>query len=227
MDTEKMLFTLSEGKPLLAEEIAEVTELLEGSEGIAGGRGFSVDDVYSCLLVVGRGKLFDYRHVVEQYLQAEDALTVALVLEMLCLDWGFVEEYLEQVISFALGVPWDEDEDVRQTALKILGEYLFASEPSRRDKAEAQDEIKLARRRHVLDLLVCVFQDEAAEQWTRQASYYALCRAYGKKWEEIPPECVMLDLKIGSADLDQKVLDYVAQFLPGKSSSEKPSSSAD
>ncbi len=221
-----MLLALSEGGALAENELREVLAVLESAESKDFACGPSVDDVYECLLVLGKTKLSQYRRIIEKFLEAEDALTVALVLETLCLRWELTAEYLEQVISFALGAPWDKDEDVRQTALKILGEYMYAN---RREAALVPAALPKSKLHllHVLDLLRSVFADEEAQQWTRQSAYYALCRAAGRNWDELPPECKALDLSAESADLDQDVLRYVAELLCRKESSTASSNSSE
>ncbi|MCB0322044.1 MAG: hypothetical protein KDD69_00680 [Bdellovibrionales bacterium] len=207
-DPEKLLLRLSDGDGLSREEIDEIVELLRQLESEDIGRKLSVDDVYSYLVVLGRAEQKQYRHVIEKFLDVRDALTVALVLETLCLRWDCTDEYLERVVSFALGVAWDEDQDVQQAAIKILGEFLHT--------AIGVDATALGdRQREVLELLLNLLRDDSLEHWTRQSSYFALCRAAGKDWEELPNDCVLLDLTEGSTDLDHEVLERLDRLAAG------------
>lgn len=218
MDPEKLLLKIGTGKKLSEEECAHVVEQLQSVDTEDLGRKLSVDDVYSYLVVLGRAKLFQHRNLLERYLETRDPLTVALVLEMLCLDWKFVEQYIERVVNFALGVAWDNEDDVRLMALKILGEYLQQAALS-----PGQDKKKLASTRskecqtidlYVLELLFSVFDDEEISAWTRQAAYSSLCRAAGKAWDEIPGECVQIDFGDQSSDLDREMLASLRRLMP-------------
>lgn len=209
-DPEKLLLDINEGKTLSAGELSTIAAVLVDQSKKILTRDFSVDDVYSYLLVLGRAKCFEYGHVLESFLDVEDPLTVALVLEILCLDWGKSEEYLERVINFALGASWDEDEDVRQTALKILGEYLYEKLP-KQQKGDVPTVI-----RQVLELLYSTFCDEDAEQWSRKSAYTALCRARKKKPEQLPAECSLLSFEPQSPDIDWEVIRQIEDFLSEK-----------
>ncbi len=213
MDPEKLLLQISNGKTLSPEEVEELIHLLEGAAvGDELRRDISLDDVYSYLVVLGRAKCTRARHVLERYLEMRDPLTVALVLEVLCLEWGFTEEFLERVVNFAVGVAWDYDEDVKQTALKILGEYLLTSLRSRKEN----DGAMLPREQRVIDLLFTTFDDQAGKIWCRQAAYFALCRAGGLSWEELPGECTSLDFSSRKGEVRYDVLDRLRALAGGE-----------
>lgn len=208
MDPEKLLLAISDGKSLSDEEIAEVVELLDSEKQEELIRSPSVDDVYSCLLLLGKAKLVAYRHLLEKYLDCQEPLSVVLVLEILCLDWGTADEYLERVLHFALGVPWDYDEDVRQVALKIMGEFLAEGLPKPEEKGKKKAS---PRQLHVLELLFSIFEDESNDSLIRQSAYRALGRAYGKDWADLPSEYVLMDFEKGS-DVDEGILSYLRRF---------------
>lgn len=163
-----------------------------------------IDDVYSYLLVLGRGHATAARKIVEKFLDEKDPYTIALVLETLCLDWRETESYLERVIQFALGVSWDEDEDARQVALKVLGEYL----------AERIGEQALTKHEaSVLELLLGIFSDPVTDDWTRQLAYFSLLRAAGKREEDLPSSCRMLKLGEGSQEVDWDAIIFLREKL--------------
>jgi hypothetical protein len=171
----------------------------------------SVDDVYAMLLVLGRVKNPEHRHLLEGSLDLKDALTVSLVLEILCVEWQCTAEYLERVLNFALGAAWDKEEDVRHVAFKILGEHMFqVLAPEGND---AKRKVPGAKEIRVVELLLNVFEDASQEQFTRQAAYFALCRSAGMDWELIPSEFRTLDCARGSADIDWKMIDSFRQTV--------------
>lgn len=200
MDLEGLLLRINSGKDLQRSEVEEVAALFAWMhEDHRVAQRISLDEVYSMLLVLGRAQIAEHRPLLERYLNSKDPVTVSLVLEILCLDWGVTEEILERVLDFALGVSWDTEDDVRHTALKILGEYLQTN-PTKGEK-----------QRQVLQLLLSVFDDVDGGRRTRQAAYYALCRAATRPWEEIPSEYKLLDLQANSQDLDHTMLEQLRQ----------------
>lgn len=213
LDAEQLLAEISDGKEIADEQIRHIVECLESVETEELVRMPSIDELYSYLLVIGKLKRFEHRAILERYLDATDVLTVSRVLETLCLDWGQTEEYLERVINFALGVGWDSDDDVRLSAIRVLGEYVEGS-----CRTEQAQQLKAAHRQ-VVELLIGIFEDQDADSWTRQAAYAALCRAAGIDWEELPGECVALDLAEGSEDIRWDLLAQCRKSLGSSDSS--------
>lgn len=201
-DAEKLLLEITSGKSLSKDDEELVGRLLEAPDDRLLGRHLSQDDIYSLVMLVGRAKLKKFRHLIAAFMDRDDPLTVSLVLEVLCLDWQETSEFLERVISFALGLPWDEDGDVRQTAIKILGEYLHAALASvvRAGKNAAPAE------QHVLSLLLHLFEDDE-DEWIRFAAYRALLHAGGVPTEEIPNDGYLPDLSPESSTLDRATLE--------------------
>ena len=203
MDPEKILHNLSSDKWLPPEEQEEIINFLELVLQGSSLRNLSVDDAYTSLLIVGKARLYEQRSLLEKFLNYQDGLTAALVLEILCLEWGYVENYLERVIQFAVGVSWDVDGDVQQVAMKILGEYVSGNIVSPDNTAKGGD---AGQRKRVLEFLIGIFSDLAIGDWVRQGSYHALLRAAGKDWEEVPSDCKKLSLEEGSAEIDWELI---------------------
>lgn len=228
IDPEQFFLKIHAGLELTPDELQEITSLLGRIVGdpLMSERT-SADDVYSLISILGRTREFQYRPLLEKCLERKEAIAASLILETLCLDWGFTDEYLEQVIHFALGVSWDEEEDVRQTALKILGEYLFQiwSQGYSDHRESHHQETDLTKptlrngkgKRHqwkVLELLLAVYDDQnLRSSLTRKAAYFALCRSYGKKWEEVPPEGITLNFGEYSPHIDGQLLCQLRSFL--------------
>ncbi len=211
MDPEKYLVKLSLGKKLTEAELGEAAEALERIDLATLNRAGLVDEAYALVHLISKAGGEQYAYLVARYLEAKDPLLVSLVLETLCLHWGLSAAHLERVMSFALGESWDYDEDVRQTALKILGEHL------RRQAVDAPD--KKAKHwfdsstGHVMDLLFSILGDAGADQHTRRAAYSALCRAAGKEWEELPADYREIDFSDTSADLDRAMLEKLREAI--------------
>lgn len=200
VDPERLLVKLNSHEPLEEGELESVAEALRLTLSQTQGRRLSLDDVYSYVLVIGRARAEQYRDLLEAQLEQKDTFTAALILEILCLEWGRTEEYLERVLHFALGVAWDDEQDVQNTALKILGEYLHAAMRKEKDRRLS------LRTREVLMLLLSVFDDESVEHWSRQNAYVALLRASGAELEDLPSECAWLSLESDSEDIDWECL---------------------
>lgn len=212
IDPDELLLGISRGEALEQETEEAIAGLFQAALNPGKGRSPSVDDVYAYITVIGKAKLTSFRVILERFLDTQDPLTVALVLEILCLDWQAAEDYLERVISFALGASWDSEDDVRQAALRILGEYLAAGLAAEvlEAKKQAKNPEKIVHCRRVLELLLATFDDAETEQWVRQRAYFALCRAAGKSEEELPSECVPLDFEDG---VDKPMLEHVRTLV--------------
>ena len=211
IDPEKLLISINSGQGITENELSKVAILLESVDENLEGLGLSVDDIYSLLLVISRARAEKYRYLLERFLESKDAFTVSMILETLCLDWGYTEEYLERILNFAIGVVWDDEDDVRLMAVKILGEFLYSELHCGHKKANVGgDSIKWIH--PVMELLYGIFYDENAQSWVRQGAYYALCRASGKEWAELPAECAVLDLTSNSKDIDWDLLKKLAAY---------------
>ena len=206
MDPEKLLVKISLGKKLSEKELDDLRDALERIELKHLGKAGLMDQAYALVHLISKAGLKQFAYLIEPYLEAKDSLLVALVLETLCLQWKEREGYIERVIDFALGSGWDEDEDVRETALKILGEYL-------RETLPASGGRPAEKPRRVLELLLSTVQDSEVSDACRQSAYSALSRAAGKEWEELPSEYAALDFGPESKDLDQPMLHKLSETL--------------
>ncbi len=218
IDPEEMLSKLNSGKGLSSMEIEQVVSMLElvkiakpVSKETIEIRGVSakqdesrirqpgVDEIFSLIKIIGKAELKDRREVVESFLLHDDPLTVSLVLEILCLKWKETDRYLEQVVNFALGVSWDDEGDVADTAIGILGEYLHDNMADLSGEKELHFD-------HVKSLLVDILKNDTLDQWLRQKSYFSILRAMGKDWSEIPSECSLIDFSRESGEIDWRLV---------------------
>jgi len=206
MDPEKLLVKVGLGKPLTAAESAEILDALKNLNVQSLSKAGIVDEVYALVHLVSKADLRQSAYLIERYLESKDPLLVSLVLETLCLEWELSAAYLERVMSFALGESWDYDEDVRQAALKILGEHLRkqlrATESDGKKPLTWFDETP----KHALEILFSILEDSSLEALTRRAAYCALCRASGKSYDELPAEYTQIDFGEESSDLDRDML---------------------
>lgn len=209
-DPDQLLVRIAKGESLTEKEESLIVELLTDWGSGECPRGRSEDDLYSYLVVLNKAGLKKYYRVLERFLELKDALTVSFVLETLCVDWQMSSEYLQRAISFAIGAPWDTEGDAREQALKILGEYLRGDLSPKTLK----DQIKLSgSQKEVVSLLLATTLDEENNNWVRQASYFALCRAYGMDWEQLPPECSLIHFDQNDKSVDQKLLSSIKNLL--------------
>jgi hypothetical protein len=217
VDPENLLLRLSSGKPLKESEVLEVLDFLKAVDVSLPAKELALDEIYSFLLVLGRSKFTQHRSIVERFLDLQESENVSLALTILCKDWELAEEYLEQLISFALGHSWDVDDDARTTSIEIIGEYL--------NKSLKESEAKSAARQkaaNILGLVLSLFDDGELKHSTRQHAYFALCRAGGKEWEEIPSAYRKLDLE---TEIDKGLVSSLRQ-LASESSSKSSGKSA-
>jgi len=90
--------------------------------------------------------------------------------------------------GFVRGVDWDADEDVRIAALSAAGELL-------RERVDTW----------LVGLLAATFTSALESHMARQAAYFALARAFGQQWEDLPPASRRIDLE---KDVDPKVVEW-------------------
>jgi hypothetical protein len=219
MDAEELLLSVNSGKKLSKSEIEEVHELLNTFWSNESTRKISLDEVYAFLQLISRARLLELRKVVETFLESKDGLTAALSLEILCLDWNLTHEYIQEVISFALGQSWDEEGDVQEIALKVLGEWL-AVELAKNSKKKSPK--ILEKHTEVISLLLNIFNDTELSDWTRKICYFALCRAGGMAEQDLPSPYADLELCSSEPKIDSELIARLTE-LAAQSSSLKDS----
>ena len=179
--TPKDLLEKAKTRQLSSMEIASVGEELSSSvEG---------SDKYTLIHILGRAGALAYESEVARYLQYEtDPMVARIALQVLCSHWNKARNYLDDIEKFVRGVAWDEDEDVRLAAISIAGEL-------------ARDQECV-----FVPLLIQIYSDDHENQIVRQATYFALARASGLDWVELPPASRQMDLL---READQRVLDWI------------------
>jgi hypothetical protein len=180
------LFHRAKKEQLPDEDLAMVaSELLKPNPGA---------DVYALLYTLGRGGGLAYRDLVEQFLQSEENPSLAsLSLRILCSYWNNTSQYIDRVLEFLRGVPWDEYRECRLAAIGIAGEH-----------------IRVSPQTEFLQELMNIYEDENENRLLRKAAYRALARGMGRGWKEIPSAARSFDL---TEDIDQTVLDQAIERL--------------
>lgn len=212
IDSDKLLEELADGGGLDQDVEHKLILMIEEAVHGKSGRQASVDDVYGYVLVLGKAKstkaIRAFNLLIDNW---RDSLTVSRVIEILCLEWDKFEDYLERVISFAVGVSWDEDEDVKQSAIRILGEYLANNICCDEEHTEALSTRSSLSgdQREVVLFLLRTFYDTSHESWTRQTAYTALLRASGVAEQDLPNDCVLLNFAPDSSDIQWQRLEFL------------------
>jgi hypothetical protein len=162
-------------------EIAEVARELVGNS--------RESDPYTLIHILGVSGATEYEPLVARFLNASfDPMLARIALQVLCSHWGMASRYRDQVEKFVRGVEWDIDADVRIVALSAAGELL-------RERLG----------KSLLRLLVEIFTSSAERHIVRQAAYFALARAHGQDWAQLPPASRQIDLE---RDIDPRVLEW-------------------
>lgn len=108
--------------------------------------------------------------VVVPFLSREDdPMLCGLAVQILVGSYGLGHEFADDVLDFARGVEWDDDNDVRRIALSRAGEL-------------ARDEV---RRADMIAVLLAAIEDDD-QYLVREAAYHAILRALGRHWREMP-----------------------------------------
>jgi len=127
-------------------------------------------DPYTLLHIIGRAGDLRHESLISQYLDSpDDPMLARLALQILCTFWNLTERYMPQVHKFLIGVPWDRDDDVRQIAISISGEYLR----TRDDPA-------------LLENLINIAENPQESSLIREDAIRALARALGNDWQDLP-----------------------------------------
>lgn len=128
-------------------------------------------DRYSVIHALGKGAPPTARVLLEHELEdPTDPMVARIALQTLCSFWGLSDLYRDEVLRFLTGVEWDEDRDVQQMAASIAGEML-------RNAHDAQ----------LLRVLLELFDNTGDEDVLHADAYFALCRAMGRDWSDLPP----------------------------------------
>ena len=162
MNADEMLERATNGK-LSAREQNDVAEALRSGD-------LSLDR-YTLLLALGRSMAKRHRSVVESFLAAESAPMLArLARPILCKFGSETAGYLPWIERSLAGLDWDCDDDVRQMAISIAGEYLLD-----------------ARQPVLLQRLLLVVDDPSEDESMRKDAYLSVARAMGTRWDDLPP----------------------------------------
>jgi hypothetical protein len=151
------------GRPLSSEEVRWVARQLETDQ--------TQYDCYTLLHLLGLNPDMGYRPLVERYLVSPtDPMLARLALSILCDWWSLKDEYVDTVVEFVDGQPWDEDGDARQVAIRWAGEII-------REDWDAH--------RSLADRLLRIATDDAENPVLRDDATRALAIAEGIT--ELPP----------------------------------------
>ena len=187
INPEELLSKVSKGSQLSAEEVEQAVLALK-SWYEDKPRENSVNDLYAYLVLLKVSDLKEHHKLVSSFLREKDALIVSLVIEILCMNWNLTEEYLQHIISIAVGLSWDVDGDAREQAIKVLGEYL-------NQKKEKDSKI--------LELLFGILEDQKNDLFLRKTAYNSINRAMDVEWEDLPADCTLIEF-----DKEDKAVNY-------------------
>ncbi len=159
MDPDKLLLKISLGKHLSNSELEEIVNFLNGVDVEAFCKSTFIDDVYSYILVLSKTDNKKFHYVLEKFLHVNDPLTVALTIETLCIKWNLFPDYMERIFDFSLGVAWDSDNDLRNTAIRALCHYLSNS---------LKDNALDKHGKRVVELLESIYAEDELEMGIRE-----------------------------------------------------------
>jgi hypothetical protein len=170
---------------LKCSEISLVAERLSESAGS--------HDAYTLIHILGCARATQYEKLVQRFLNSPSDPTVArIALQTLCNYWGKAGNYRAEVLAFLRGIAWDVDDEARLAALSIAGEFL-----------------RISFEGSLLEEVIRVWENEKHSPIVRQAAYFALSRARGANWNELPPASRQLDLKA----VDLRVVEWAKNQL--------------
>lgn len=195
-DLDSILSRIHSGKKLEAKDLKVVSEALKEVKFQEVGRKLSADDVYLLLSALSAAK--PDRELFERFFDFEDPTTASLVARVLCSSPEGRSEYLERLISLALGSSWDPDGDVQQDAIELLGRFLAD---------ELRGGARAARVSRVLQLLFELLEEDNEQNPTQLWSYTALLLAGKVSEEELPSRYATLEFCRDNPRIRWDVLD--------------------
>lgn len=153
----------------------------------------SKHNLYTIIHILGRAKAIRYKVLIEPFLYYPDEPMVAkITLQTLCTYWDLTRDYLDQVKMFLRGVAWDNHNDVLVIAISIAGEYLRSTKDA-----------------ELCQCLVYIFENSA--EHLKSFAYYALARASGKHYNQIPNTEDILD-QLQENSLDLSIIEQAKAF---------------
>jgi len=177
-----MLLERAKAGKISSTEIDTVAKKLKSDEG--------TEDSYTLLHILGVASATKYEMEVVRYLHCStDPMVARMALQVLSNHWDKASRYRDEIEAFVRGVAWDEEDDVRLAAISIAGELSRTSD------------------KKLVSLLASIFSDMQQRQIVRQAAYFALARALGLNWDELPPASRKLDLESAT---DPRVSDWIS-----------------
>lgn len=130
------------------------------------------DNLYTAIHILGISGNRESAELVEPYLRCpDDPMLSRISLEVLCGYWGLSDKYLADVREFMAGVAWDEDFDVRQTAIGLAGRFA----------GNGHDSQDLGRR------LLSLAEDDQDDPLMRESAVRALAVSIGDPRDSLPP----------------------------------------
>lgn len=127
-------------------------------------------DLYMALQTLREAKAYQYRNLIETFLYYQKEPEIAdLALSTLTLNWNLASEYLKVIESFLLGVDWDQDEDLRFTAIAAAENYL----------EHHFDQ-------NLFTALVSLLEREETSDFIRECTAEALAKVTGGEADDIP-----------------------------------------
>lgn len=128
IDCESLLIGLSKGISLNENDITSIINFIQYSQKLPKHKN-SFEDLFAVLTVLCKNNDPSLSYIVIQFLNFQDCIIVSLALETLICKWQCYTELHERVTQFALGVPWDYDQDLRICALSCILHILSSKTP--------------------------------------------------------------------------------------------------
>ncbi len=153
------------------------------------------DDVglYTILYILGEHRDISFVPLVEPFLEGPDALYAYVALQTLCWGWKLTARYVDQLLLFMSGVPWDEGEDCKLCATAIAGDYMITTYEPR-----------------LLRELFHIWYSEKQKDILRLVAYRSIVKATGGDWRGIPISATKFNFE---TDPDRRVLEKAMKML--------------
>lgn len=163
MDSQQLLKAAT-ARDLTPAEIDSVVRALRAGPG-------QLQETYRLILILGRANAVEHASLVYSYAsECADPMLARVALQVLCSFWQMTGAHLPLVKRFLARDPCDPEEDVRQMAISVAGEYLRQHEDS-----------------ELLRALIHIVESEDEDEVRRADAYLSLARAMGREWEDLPP----------------------------------------
>lgn len=119
LNFDDILCHLSKGDKISKDEGDQLTSFIQKQVSLPKEKR-ELEDLYAAYTVLVRLDNPKLSYLFELAFEVPDPLLICLALETLIIKFNIYEPYIERIIQFSLGAPFDHDGDIRESAFLCI-----------------------------------------------------------------------------------------------------------